>query len=190
VKRTLLNFAAFQLGWFACVLGAAHGIPWTGPVVVALVITMHLILAERASRETSLIMLALALGFVVDSLLARSGWLSYASPLPSMQLAPFWILAMWALFATTLNVSLRWLRGKPGLATVLGAVLGPLSYIAGQRLGALEFTDFRAGTLALAIAWALAMPLLMRAAAHFDGVRSPAPQDGRRQFRPEVTVGD
>ncbi len=36
--RLLLNFAAFQIGWFACVLGAANGFPWLGPVVVAAVV--------------------------------------------------------------------------------------------------------------------------------------------------------
>jgi hypothetical protein len=30
--RLLVNFVAFQLGWFACVLGAAQGLPWLGPV--------------------------------------------------------------------------------------------------------------------------------------------------------------
>jgi hypothetical protein len=190
VKHTLVNFAAFQVGWFACVLGAAHGIPWAGPVAVVQVIALHLVLAENPVRETRLICLALVMGFVVDSLLAASGWLRYASPLPSTLLAPYWILAMWALFATTLNVSLHWLKGHAGLSVLLGAVLGPLSYIAGQRLGALEFADFRAGALALAVAWALAMPLLMRAAAHFDGVRSPETQAGSKPFPPGVTAGD
>jgi len=133
--------------------------------------------------------LAVLTGLVVDSLLVASGWLRYASPVPA-GLAPYWILAMWALFATTLNVSMRWLQGKTGLAVLLGAIFGPLSYVAGQRLGALEFIDFRAGALALAAAWALAMPLLMLAAARFDGVRSTGSRAPLRQLSGGMTAGD
>lgn len=187
--RTLANFAAFQAGWFACVLGAANGQPWVGLAVVGLVVVMHLVMAERPGQEARLMVLALLTGLVVDSLLVASGWLRYASPMPA-GLAPFWILAMWALFATTLNVSMSWLKGKAGLAVLLGAVFGPLSYMAGQRLGALEFIDFRAGTLALAVAWALAMPLLMLAAARFDGVRSTGSRAPLQRLTGEITAGD
>ena len=188
--RTLVNFVAFQAGWFACVLAAANGEPWAAMPVVGLVVALHLILARRPGQEARLIALALAMGLVLDSLLASSGWLRYASPLPVAGLAPYWILAMWALFATTLNVSMSWLRGKTGLAVLLGAVFGPLSYMAGRRLGALEFVDFQAGTLALAAAWALAMPLLMLAAARFDGIRMPASRGPERLLAGRVTAGD
>lgn len=171
--RTLVNFAAFQLGWFACVLGAANASAWVGLLVAGLAITLHLALAERPGQESRLIGAAVLMGLVADSLLVNSGWLRYASPGPFSGLAPVWIVAMWALFATTLNVSMGWLKGRPGLAVLLGAVFGPLSYLAGQRLGALEFVDFNSAMLALVVAWALAMPLLMLAAARFDGVRRP-----------------
>ena len=45
--RLFINFLAFQLGWFASVLGAAHGLPWAGPVVVAMVVMLHLRLVRR-----------------------------------------------------------------------------------------------------------------------------------------------
>ncbi len=173
MKRTLVNLVAFQVGWFACVLGAANDLPWMGLLIVSLVIGLHLVLAERPGQELRLIGLALLMGLVFDSLLVNSGWLRYASPVPVSNLAPYWILAMWALFATTLNVSMSWLKDKTGLALLMGAIFGPLSYMAGQRLGALEFVDFRSGILALVVVWALAMPLLMLAAARFDGIRKP-----------------
>ena len=170
MKHTLINFVAFQLGWFACVLGAANSLPWLGVLIVGLVIGLHLSLAERPAQETRLIALAILMGLIFDSLLVNSGWLLYASPEPVSGLAPYWILAMWALFATTLNVSMSWLKNKALLALLMGAVFGPLSYLAGQRLGALEFVDFRSGMLALGCAWALAMPLLMFAATRYDGI--------------------
>jgi hypothetical protein len=173
MKRTLINFVAFQIGWFACVLSAANGLPWLGLLVVSLVIGLHLLLAERPGQEFRLIVLAVLLGLVFDSMLVYSGWLRYASPDPFAGLAPYWILGMWALFATTLNVSMSWLKNKTIMALLLGAIFGPLSYMAGQRLGALEFGDFRSGMAALVVVWALAMPLLMIAAVRFDGIGKP-----------------
>lgn len=175
MTRTLVNFAAFQAGWFACVLGAANGLSWAGLVVVGLVICLHLVMSARPGQELRLIFLALALGLIFDSLLVNSGWLQYAGETGLPGIAPYWILAMWALFATTLNVSMSWLKHKPALALLMGAIFGPLSYMAGGRLGALEFIDFNSAILALAFIWALAMPILMFAAGRFDGIRKPQP---------------
>lgn len=173
MKRSLINFIAFQLGWFACVLSAAKGMPWVGVLFAALVISLHLYLAERPGQEFRLILLALFMGLVVDSLLVNSGWLQYAGGPTIAGFAPYWILAMWALFATTLNISMSWLKGWPTPAVLLGMVFGPLSYMAGQRLGALEFINFYPAIATLMVVWALAMPLLVSAASRFDGIRKP-----------------
>jgi len=149
------------------------GAPWVGVLIAVMVIGLHLFLAERPGQEFRLILLALLTGLVFDSLLVSSGWLSYAGGAMFSSLAPYWILAMWALFATTLNVSMSWLKGRHVAAVLLGMVFGPLSYIAGQRLGALEFVNFYPAIAALMVVWALAMPLLMFAATRFDGVRKP-----------------
>jgi hypothetical protein len=169
--KLLVNFAAFQIGWFACVLGAANGLPWLGPVVVAAAVALHLATAHRPLPELYLVLAAMALGLVVDSVLLASGWLSYSVGLWLPGLAPYWIIAMWALFATTLNVSMGWMRDRPVLTVLMGAVGGPLSYLAGEKLGAIELTQPAHALAALALAWAIAMPLLMWLAARFDGIR-------------------
>jgi len=165
-----LNFVAFQLGWFACVLGAANGLPWIGPLVVAGVVGLHLRRARRPLPELQLLLWAMALGLLLDSLLLASGWLRYPSGLWLPGLAPYWIVAMWGLFATTLNLSLGWLRGRPVLAILLGAVGGPLSYLAGEKLGGIELVTRIPALAALAVAWAIAMPLLAWLAGRYDGV--------------------
>lgn len=62
-----------------------------------------------------------------------------------------------------------WLKNKLLLASVLGAIFGPLSYLAGQRLGAIELIDGTKATIALALIWSIAMPTLMCAASRFGG---------------------
>ncbi|MGB7931118.1 MAG: DUF2878 domain-containing protein, partial [Gammaproteobacteria bacterium] len=83
-----------------------------------------------------------------------------------------WIVAMWVLFASTLNVSLRWLRGRWMLATLLGAVAGPLAYYAGAKLGGVVITEPLPAFTALAAGWAAFVPLLIRLSTRFDGMRA------------------
>jgi len=182
--KLMLNFVAFQLGWFACVLGAANALPWLGPVVVAAVVSLHLAMASRPLPELYLVLAAMLLGLVVDSLLLATGWLNYSVGLWLPGFAPYWIVAMWALFATTLNVSMGWMRGRPVLTVLMGAVGGPLSYLAGEKLGAIELTHPIPALAALALAWAVAMPLLMWLAARLDGIREkPVPEFVQRDWR-------
>jgi len=169
--KTVFNFVAFQLGWFASVLGAANELPWFGPIAVAAALALHLALARRPWPELMLVSASMAIGLVVDSLLLATGWLRYPAGQWLPGLAPYWIIAMWGLFATTLNVSMGWMRGRPVLAALMGAIGGPLSYLAGQKMGGIELTQSGSALAALALAWGVAMPLLMRLAARLDGVR-------------------
>lgn len=168
MSRALINFVAFQLGWFSCVLSAAKGLPWLGLIVVCLVVALHIRTSEKPRNEWQLLVLAVVSGLVFDSLLVSGGLVRYPSGMLFSGMAPYWILAMWALFSTTLNVSMAWLKNSVALASVMGAVFGPLSYLAGQRLGAIELLDTRASLIALAVIWAFVMPMLIYAANRLD----------------------
>jgi hypothetical protein len=165
-----VNFLAFQAGWFACVLSAARGHPWLGVAVASVIVGLHLSWVDAPGREARLVGLAVLMGLVLDSMLVATGWLAYANGQMAAGLAPYWILAMWALFATTMNVTMRWMRNRHVLAALLGLVGGPLSYLAGQRLGAVQFTDTLGAAAALAVVWAVAMPVLVKLSERFDGV--------------------
>ena len=182
----LINFVAFQVGWFACVLSAAHYMPWLGLLLVTVIVALHVQRASRPAHEARLVFLASLFGIVFDSLLVASGWVQYSSGMVLTNIAPYWIIAMWALFATTLNSSMGWLRNKLVLASVLGAIFGPLSYIAGQRLGAIEFIDMNKASIALALGWSIAMPLLMYAARRVDGKRNMVTIEPFQDYRTET----
>jgi len=172
--RVLANFAAFQIGWFACVLGAAHGAPWLGIGVTALVVAWHLVAAAQPGVEARLIVIVAMLGAIWDSALVALGWIDYASGTIVAGAAPGWIVAMWALFATTLNVSLNWLKGRDWLAVAFGSIGGPLAFYGGAKLGAVSFPQPLFALGALAIGWAILTPILTRLATHFNGVnRNP-----------------
>ena len=63
--------------------------------------------------------------------IGQESWLNQSPTTP-------WIAALWFLFATLPYHSLGWLRGHWKLAFALGAIGGPLSYLGGVRMGAVE----------------------------------------------------
>ena len=163
VARGLVNFALAEVGWFAAVAGAAAGRPWLGPMVAAGVVAIHLVLTHGRAGEWLLLLASGVVGLFLDGLLKAAGVVAYAADVaPASWLAPVWIVALWLLFATMLNESLTWLQGRPFLAAGLGAVFGPLSYLAGARLEAAWFPRSTAlAMVVLAVAWALALPFLL-----------------------------
>jgi hypothetical protein len=178
--KILLNFATFQLGWFACVLGGANDLALAGTLAVAVVVAVHLSMAQRPGPEALLVAVAAVIGLAWDSMLVALGLMSYPSGNFEPGLAPHWIVAMWALFATSLNLSMAWLKGRPRLAALFGAVGGPLAYLAGERLGGLEMSDPVLALGAQAVGWAVILPLLTLLADRLDGFAAqPAPAYAR-----------
>ena len=159
MSRVVVNFVAYQIAWFACVLGGANGLPWVGVAVTAVAVAIHLVLVPAPGRGAVLILSISAIGALWDGLLAGLGLLVYPSGMIHPWLAPVWIIATWAGFATILPVSLRWLLGRWRLATLFGAFGGPLAFYAGMKLGAVSLPNPVAALAALAVGWAILMPL-------------------------------
>ena len=159
-----INFIAFQVGWFSAVLSAAAGRPWIGALVMTAVILLHLRRSERPGSELALVGACGIIGGVWDSLLVALGWVSYPSGMLLPYAAPFWIVGMWMLFATTLNVSLGWLKGRTLLAVVFGAAGGPLAYFTGEKLGGIILVSPVSALVALGVGWGALMPLLLQLA--------------------------
>lgn len=158
----LLNAVGYQAVWLACALGAARGA--LGMALLALPVFAAITLTYGGSTRADLryVSLVLPVGWALDSFLLASGVLSYATPWPLDSIAPAWIVAIWAAFALTLNHSLSFLTGRPGMSAVLGAVGGPLAYLAAARLGAVRFElPLPWALLALSAAWAAVLPLIV-----------------------------
>lgn len=172
----LMNVAAFKLGWISSVVGGAQHLPWLGPMVVFAAVALHLVRAQRPSSEFMLILSCGLIGAVFDSVLVAAGWVTFPSGMFSELMAPYWIVTMWMLFGTTINLSMRWMRGRALLASAFGFVGGPLAYIAGHKIGGIEFVDQTAAVAMLAVGWAVIMPLLMHLGERLDGVSPDAPR--------------
>lgn len=165
----------FQIGWFACVLGAAKQMPWLGVSFFALFLIWHLSQAKQAKLELMLVLIAIVIGGIYDQLMTQNKLLIYQAH-DFTALPPAWILALWAEFAITLNVSLRWMRNKQlrwrwPIAVLFGAIGGPLAYIGAEKLGAVTLNSMPASYIALSIGWAILTPLLVMLAQKFDGYK-------------------
>ncbi len=157
----IINFVAFQVAWFACVLTAANNQPIFGLVTAVVVVGIHLSLVENRLRALIALAIVTVIGVTWDSILTSTRILIFDTGLIVTHLAPYWIIAMWLSFATTLSVSLRWLYGRYVLALILGAIAGPLAYQAGHALGAVSIPNSFIANIVIAVGWAVLMPLFM-----------------------------
>lgn len=159
---TAFNVVGFQAVWFCCVAGAGRGLLWPGLLAAAIFAVLVLAFGGRRRDDLRTLAWVLPLGIALDSAFSASGWLVYVLPLPWVQVAPAWIVALWLGFSLTLNHSLAFLRDHPGWSALFGLVGGPLAYVASANVfAAVSFGASPTQVLCgLALAWALFLPLV------------------------------
>jgi hypothetical protein len=159
------NVVSLNIGWYACVLGAARGSAWLGPAIVAVLAAIHLALVPAYRRELATLALAGLFGYVIDSGMVLAGVFDFPAQAQVGAPSTVWMVALWVNFATALNVALHWLQRQHLLAAALGAIGGPVAYYGGTAFGGLLAP---AGTATLivgvALQWALATPLVVAGA--------------------------
>lgn len=175
MSATLINLTLFKAGWLAAVFAAAASLPVLGTAIIGIAVAVHLMRSEAPRDEFLLLALAATIGFAWESLLVYTGMVQYGTNAAFAGIAPYWIVAMWVLFATTLNVGMRWLRKNLLIASVFGALGGPMSFLAGEKAGAVSFSNTSIALVVIGLGWAVMLPLLVRFAARNDElVAAPA----------------
>ncbi len=174
--RVVTNFVLYQIGWFACVIGAAKQMPWLGVITVVAIIIWHLTQAKQAKKEVQLLLITLVIGGVFDQIMLNHQLVTYQAHGWSNAFVPVWILALWAEFVTVLNVSLRWMKELKTpvrwlVSVLFGAIGGPLAYIGAEKLGAVTLNNLPISYIALGIGWAILTPLLLKLSEKFDGFK-------------------
>ena len=164
MKHVFVNLAVFKVAWTAVVVSAAAGVPVVGAIAVAIAVGIRLWSCDNPEAEIRLLLVAATMGLAWESALVLAGLLEYSSGTWMPGLAPYWIVAMWILFATTLNVGMRWLRRSPAIAAVAGAIGGPLAFFAGASIGAVELVSPVIALISIGIGWAVMLPLLVKLA--------------------------
>lgn len=168
-QKIILNYILFQVGWFACVLGAANGLPWLAFFVVLILVLGQIYFAPNRKNELMLVGVACVLGAVIDQVLLTNHIVNYTANGWSVAIVPVWIIALWMSFSSTLNLSMRWLREQKILAFFFGLIGGPLAYLAAEKLGAIYIPPFTYHYAVLGVFWGFAMLALTAFAKQLDG---------------------
>lgn len=166
----IINALLFQITWFACVIGSTHQLTWPGALACSCLFLWQWSPKNRHPSDTILIIAAIVLGLFVDSLWLQLNLFSFTYQSPINGVAPAWIIILWIGFALTINHSLGWIKAHPLLPALVGLIGGPLSYLAGAKLGAISYqADHLLICSSLGIAWAIALTFLYIISIKFGG---------------------
>ena len=157
--RTISNLLLFNLGWWACAVGASQGHAGLGLIPIPFILGIHLRSAPVWRGELVFLIALAIVGFAVDTVLIQAHLFELRSGYP---VAAGWIVGMWILFGQTFESMLA-LRRRLWLLCGAAAMTGPLSYYAGESLNLLTYARPLAVSLLLhGLLWALLIPALFK----------------------------
>ncbi len=159
--NTIVNLLLYNLVWLICVRGG-NGLAWLGLLLVA----GHFLLSRKRRQDALLAAAVLALGLLIDGTLNAVGFFFLGSDQFPI---PLWLAVIWLALATLPNHSLAWMRGRPLLCVLFGAIGGPLAYWGGTRIGAAVFNwPLTESLILLAVIWGLLWPAIIWIGALLD----------------------
>lgn len=137
--QTLIVIIWFHIGWFGCIWFAKNDLSLFS-VIIPVVGFLLLYLFKALNKKSFFYLISVSLvGIAIDSALYHLKLIHFFSY--NEKMIPTWLISMWFLFSTTLLVSYKLFNNKLWLASLLGAIFGPLSYYSGQALGVLGFSN-------------------------------------------------
>jgi hypothetical protein len=159
--KRIVNMGFFYFGWWYCMHEAVGLSPLRGPMVVFGILLYHIAISHTKVIDLILIFSLVILGQIIDTIYIQMGMISYHGGYGgTFEIAPLWIVALWALYGTSVNHSLEWLRHSVLLAAGLGAAGAISSYVVGVQLGSavLHWPKFWAYAVIGGV-WAVVVPL-------------------------------
>lgn len=154
MRHPLVNIAIYQGIWFLCVLKGNAGALYALPLLA-----VHFYFSVSRISDLKIMGVFLFAGIVIDGGLQLAGFFSFTvSGVP----LPFWLIVIWLALSTLTNHSLSWMKRRPLLCVLFGALGGPLAYLAGERLGSAAFAlPLYWSITILAVVWGVFWPLVM-----------------------------
>ncbi|MEB7541490.1 DUF2878 domain-containing protein [Enterobacter huaxiensis] len=128
--QVFLLAIAFDLYWTLVVLFRERGL------VIWLALAILACLMLSPAHRLYAVLLAAA-GSLLDALWAMTGLIAFTGA----SLMPLWMVALWLMFATVWTQLTRTTTLPGWMLTLLATVGGPVAYLIGERLGAIEFLE-------------------------------------------------
>lgn len=158
MNKNLINIAILQIGWWSITL--SHQTPLIYSVIVPLLLAMHFVFCvSDKKKELLFILMGTIIGCLFDFLAIE---LKLFSPTNDYTIFPSWLICYWLIFTTSFSFSLAWLKNRWVLISVLGFIMAPLTYYAGEKFGLLVFNaDLNyLSYIYYGLIWAISYPLL------------------------------
>lgn len=153
------NFIIFQSAWFAAAYLHNH----FGALLCASLGLINIFpFDEMFRRRVFAALLVIIIGLANDYLLYYFKIIIF--PGQSFTFLPLWLLAIWLAFSSTLHSSLFWLRKLNLLQqSLVGGIGGAVSYVAGAKLGAVEYQFSVMPAFAWHfLNWCILLPLIVK----------------------------
>jgi len=119
----MINIISYNITWFGLIYWGNPFIP-----IALLLLSIHLLFFMKTYKEIFFILVVSIIGIYIDSILQHFGFFIFSQDAH----IPFWLMFLWASFATTLSHGLRFLQASIWLQ-ILAGLIAPLSYIAGHK---------------------------------------------------------
>ena len=127
--------------------------------VTATILVLHSQFFVLARKEWLLMLGVSLMGMSLDSVWVVSTVLDFPQ---AQSIIPVWLMCLWVVFSTSLCHSLSWLQHRLILASLLGAIAGPSSYLAGAAMAGVVISEpIIISITFIAIAWSLLFPLAL-----------------------------
>lgn len=145
-----------------------------GPACVSLSMTFAIWTAKRPLLLLTVIGQFVLIGFLADTAQTILGTLRFVSESgPRVGVLPLWFVSIWVNFGTVAEY-LAWFSEYPFAAAVSGGIVGPLSYMAGQKLHGMTIQDPLDGNAGdsgwgvalIGVQWFILTPCLARLASN------------------------
>ena len=162
-SNIMINYVGFTIVWFSCVYSGAKGDPIIALIPTFIFLFLHfLIVTDHLKEEIQLIFISIIFGILVDSSFSIFGIVQYNGTLDfAPNLAPLWIICMWAGFTAQINHAMQFLIGRYYLIGFYG-LLAPLAYLAGEGIGAAQVTDSYLAYGVISVAWSVSLLSLFK----------------------------
>lgn len=152
-NHRLAAFFIFDFVWLAAVLGRERWL-WMTALLIALMFaaTPKLLWRQRWS-----LLFLVVLGCLIELATVKFGVIRFTGT----DWIPLWLILLWVGFSGMALVVFDYLNRRFVIAGLLGAIFGPITYFAGERLGAAELQiNFLPALVVYSLFWCVMMVII------------------------------
>lgn len=160
--KAILNLGLLMLGIGICFYGAMYEKNIVCGFTVLALLVLHVASSQDQFAEASVIILVGIVGGAIELINTTLGLYAYSTATFNYALLPTWIVTIWFVIGATVRHTFRWLSSRPAVASIMGIMLGSLTYFVASRLGVIQLAGIYDGFAVIAgLLWAVAFPVII-----------------------------